>query len=130
MAKSTPWTALYAFCFWQCLRLVTANVSQKSQDSYQPVAYHLGKGTPKHASTGFQRFKPGSCHITLDSASPVVTLDYGAEVAGFPYVEISSLAGDAAQVEMKYSEPFDGLDLPYGDGPWCVFCVSGARQEC
>lgn len=55
--------------------------------------------------------------ITLDAQNPVLTLDYGAEVAGFPFVEVASLDTSGAQIELKYSEPYGGLELPVGDGP-------------
>lgn len=56
--------------------------------------------------------------LKLDAASPVLTLDYGAEVAGFPYFGVQSISGAKdAQVELKYSEPYHGLSLPYSDGP-------------
>lgn len=84
--------------------------------SYQPIAYHIGKESPSKP-TAFRSYKHRST-FTLDTNSPVLTLDYGAEVAGFPFVEISSLSAQGAQIELKYSEPYDGLALPYGDGPW------------
>lgn len=56
--------------------------------------------------------------MTLDSSTPVLTLDYGAEVAGFPFFEVTSVGGSTAQIELKYSEQFQGLNLDYGDGPW------------
>ncbi|TKA79701.1 hypothetical protein B0A49_01457 [Cryomyces minteri] len=56
--------------------------------------------------------------LTLDTSTPVLTLDYGADVAGFPFVEVALLTGSAAQIELKYSEPFDGLGMTFSDGPW------------
>lgn len=89
---------------------------ERESTGYTPVAYHLGQQSPAEP-TGFQH-----CNVhpsyTLDSSTPVLSLDYGTEVAGFPYVEISSLDGEYAQIELKYSEPYEGLGLPYGDGPW------------
>lgn len=86
--------------------------------SYTPVAYHIGKELPA---------KPDQFHhcesaatFSLNTSSPTLSLDYGAEVAGFPYVDISSFTGEYVQIELKYSEPYEGLSLPYGDGPWYV----------
>lgn len=87
--------------------------SPQAQGLYSPAYYQVGASS---TIDGFQNYAQGS--ITLDSNSPVLTLDYGVEVAGFPFVEITSVTGLDAQIEMKYSEPFDGLALPYGDGPW------------
>ena len=55
--------------------------------------------------------------MTLDPSAPILTLDYGADVAGFPYFEVTSFTGSAVQVELKYSEQFPGLTLNTGDGP-------------
>lgn len=55
--------------------------------------------------------------FSLNSSFPVLTLDYGAEVAGFPYINVVSVKGESAQVELKYSEPYDGLGMTYSDGP-------------
>ncbi|KAJ5732287.1 hypothetical protein N7493_003768 [Penicillium malachiteum] len=55
--------------------------------------------------------------IVLNRTQPVLTLDYGTEVGGFPFVETEN-PEQHVQIELKYSEPFDGLQLPYGDEPW------------
>jgi hypothetical protein len=44
-----------------------------------------------------------------------VTLDYAYEVAGYPYFEVAGYTGKV-QIEVKYSEPFAGLNGPYSDG--------------
>ncbi|KAL2865074.1 Six-hairpin glycosidase-like protein [Aspergillus lucknowensis] len=62
-------------------------------------------------------YKNGSTCVTLSPSSPVVTLDYETEVGGYPFLHATSLSGPV-QVEAKYSEARDGLDAPYGDGPW------------
>ena len=81
--------------------------------SYTPVAYSIGtepviNGLVKYAG------EP----LTLDAANPVVTLDYGANIAGFPFVEVSSVSASGAQIELKYSEPFGGLKEPWSNGPF------------
>ena len=103
---------------------------QKSTDiaSYTPVSFHLGKGVPSELGA-FQHCEAGAQYV-LNSSSPVLTLDYGAEVAGFPYIDIAALTGDFAQVELKYSEPYDGLSLPYGDGPWYVLLLQPRGNRC
>ncbi|KAJ5682304.1 glycoside hydrolase family 78 protein [Penicillium macrosclerotiorum] len=56
--------------------------------------------------------------ITLDSdESTLVTLDYGFEVAGFPYFQVSDL-DRPLQIEIKYTEQFDGLNHVWADGPY------------
>lgn len=56
--------------------------------------------------------------VTLDfDKNPVVTLDYGYEVAGFPYFQISDVKGPM-QIEVKYTEQFDGLNHVWADGPY------------
>lgn len=81
--------------------------------SYTPVDFGVGT-TP--IINGLQPFSYSN--VTLTPSAPVLTLDYGAEVAGFPYFEVASLGGPAAQIELKYSEQFAGLNLSTGDGPW------------
>lgn len=105
-------------CFLIPLVAATAkqNGSPHTTASYYPVAYYIGQESPSKA-VGFQGCKSASPYI-LNTSSPVLSLDYGTEVAGSPYVEISALDGEYAQIEMKYTEPYEGLSLPYGDGPW------------
>lgn len=52
--------------------------------------------------------------MTLDT--PYATLDFGADVAGFPTFQVDSLSGPV-QIEVKYSEQFTGLLQPLSDGP-------------
>lgn len=60
----------------------------------------------------------------------VATLDYGHEVGGIPWFEVSSLTGPA-QLELKYSEEYRGLEAPFSDGPFLYGNQVGAnfRQE-
>lgn len=55
--------------------------------------------------------------LTLSPTEPLVTLDYGTEVAGFPFFDVSSISG-VVQIEVKYTEEFSGLLQPFSDGPW------------
>ncbi|KAF2191224.1 glycoside hydrolase family 78 protein [Zopfia rhizophila CBS 207.26] len=82
----------------------------KSADVFLPVG--VGVGSAPQIQTG--RFVP----FTLDQIFSVATLDYGVERAGYPFFDVSSLSGPV-QIEVKYSEPFDGLNHPFGDGPYC-----------
>lgn len=79
--------------------------------AYTPTAFSIGKSP---VIDGLQTYTGQP--FTLNTSSPVATFDYGSLVAGFPYVQIASEV--PVQIELKYSEPFDGLNLPYGDGPW------------
>lgn len=87
-------------------------LNPRSQTSYTPTSYGVGTAP---VIDGLQSYAANS--ITLDSSFPVLTLDYGAEVAGFPYFEVTSLTGSDLQIELKYSEQFGGLKLSAGDGP-------------
>jgi hypothetical protein len=72
-----------------------------------------------------QQFAPSSsglkpwtnATLILTPASPLVTLDYGTEVAGFPFFNVSALSG-TVQIEVKYSEGYGGMEEPFSDGPW------------
>jgi hypothetical protein len=55
--------------------------------------------------------------FSLDSSSSTATLDYGVETAGFPVFVVSSLS-NPVQIEVKYSEQFNGLNNPWSDGPY------------
>lgn len=96
-----------------CSGLADATLVHNSRNThlYSPVAYSLGAASN---IDGLQPYSGGE--LTLDPNSPVLTLDYGADVAGFPFVETSSISGPT-QIELKYSEPFDGLVMQFGDGP-------------
>lgn len=87
-----------------------AHEKRSAPASYLPVAF-ASSSAPVEDS--LQAYTNES--LILSTASPVLTLDYGAEVAGFPYFQVSSGSG---QVEVKYAEDFDSLGEPYSDGPW------------
>jgi len=55
--------------------------------------------------------------FSLQGSNNVATLDYGREVAGYPYFVVSSLS-KPVQLELKYTEPYDGLNHVNGDGPF------------
>ena len=55
--------------------------------------------------------------VTLSSSNPLLTLDYATEALGFPTLEVKSVS-ELAQIELKYTEEFAGLNNEYGDGPW------------
>jgi hypothetical protein len=57
-----------------------------------------------------------SGHFQLTPSTSVVTLDYGSEVAGYPFFVVSSVTG-SVQIEVKYSEEFSGLLANLSDGP-------------
>ncbi|KFY71395.1 hypothetical protein V499_08407 [Pseudogymnoascus sp. VKM F-103] len=100
------------FLFW----LWAINLADAAPDagrSYTPVAYAIGTGP---VIDGLVKYAGEP--LKLDAANPVVTLDYGANVAGFPFVEVSSVSASGAQIELKYSEPFGGLKEPWSNGPF------------
>lgn len=53
----------------------------------------------------------------LTPSTPVATLDYGHEVAGYPYYDVEFISGKV-QIEVKYSEEFNGLNTNFSDGPF------------
>jgi hypothetical protein len=55
--------------------------------------------------------------FTLSDATPLATLDYGRERSGYPIFSVSDV-DQSAQIEVKYSESFIGLDHPWADGPY------------
>ncbi|KAL4887570.1 Six-hairpin glycosidase-like protein [Aspergillus karnatakaensis] len=75
---------------------------------FVPVSLHVG-GTPSMPFADYHEF-------TLETNSPIATLDYGTHVAGLPIFEISALSGQS-EIELKYSEQFSGLYEPLSDGP-------------
>jgi hypothetical protein len=70
---------------------------------------------PTLSSTGLEPWT--QTNLTLSPSNPLVTLDYGTEVAGFPFFDVSALSGPV-QIECKFTEEFSGLLKPYSDGPW------------
>lgn len=96
--------------------LMLVSVSQaavlcNSPESFLPVSYALSAAP---VETGLTTCSPEQ-NYSLSTTTPVLTLDYGVDVAGFPYIDVVSGTG---QIEFKYTEDFDGLNQPYGDGPW------------
>ncbi|TGO53270.1 hypothetical protein BOTNAR_0299g00010 [Botryotinia narcissicola] len=53
----------------------------------------------------------------LTPSTPVATLDYSHEVAGYPYYDVEFISGKV-QIEIKYSEEFKGLSTNFSDGPF------------
>ncbi|GMF67196.1 unnamed protein product [Aspergillus oryzae] len=78
-------------------------------DTFTPVGVAVGD-QPELNTNDFAEF-------ALDPQSPLATVDYGAERAGYPFFVISSLS-QPVQLEVKYSEEFNGLDHPFSDGPY------------
>lgn len=54
--------------------------------------------------------------VKLSPEHPLATLDYGTEVAGFPFFEVAG--NTSAQIEVKYSESYPPLHDVNADGPW------------
>ncbi|KAI6354622.1 hypothetical protein MCOR32_010499 [Pyricularia oryzae] len=77
--------------------------------------------TPSKVAVGTAPSQSGGpfAPFTLNASHPLATLDYGVEVAGYPQLTVSDVSGAASvQVEVKYSEPFAGLEQPWADGPY------------
>ncbi|KAL7337612.1 catalytic activity: RhaA is able to hydrolyze alpha-1 [Rhodotorula toruloides] len=56
--------------------------------------------------------------ISLKNEGDLFTLDYGRDVAGRPFFEVTALGSPYAQLEVKYTEAFNGLKVNYSDGPF------------
>ncbi|KAB8222926.1 Six-hairpin glycosidase-like protein [Aspergillus novoparasiticus] len=78
-------------------------------DTFTPVGVVVGD-QPELNTNDFAEF-------ALDPQSPLATVDYGAERAGYPFFVVSSLS-QPVQLEVKYSEEFNGLNHPFSDGPY------------
>ncbi|RHZ67195.1 uncharacterized protein CDV56_109624 [Aspergillus thermomutatus] len=104
--------------FFGCLNVLSAGslllASLARADSGSvvfPIKYKTIAGFKRYSSNGKER------SFTLNQANPLVTLDYGTEVGGFPTFTVESLS-TTVQLQAKYREPRAGLDAPFGDGPW------------
>ncbi|KAF2021682.1 glycoside hydrolase family 78 protein [Aaosphaeria arxii CBS 175.79] len=81
-----------------------------------------GKGdffTPIGVAVGNEPTSQVGCvaKFQLTPSSPVATLDYGSEVAGYPVFNVHAVSGKV-QIEVKYTEEFRGLNSNYSDGPF------------
>ncbi|KAJ5929675.1 hypothetical protein N7454_006625 [Penicillium verhagenii] len=83
--------------------------SDSNNEAFSPKALAVGKGIQ------WPDLQPSKFILTLDT--PVATVDYGSEVAGYPFFEIESVDAPA-QIVVKYSEPYHGLENVWGDGPY------------
>ncbi|PSK42121.1 Methylenetetrahydrofolate reductase 1 [Elsinoe australis] len=105
---------LYLFLFASWLMSATARGygSSKGKDFY-PLSYAIGSRYVLNSTQKWTR----DAVITLSLSSPIVTLDYDNELAGFPFLEVLSASGKV-QLELKYGESFVSLEAPSADGPW------------
>ncbi|KAH8879711.1 Six-hairpin glycosidase [Thozetella sp. PMI_491] len=53
----------------------------------------------------------------LSPSAPFATVDYGVEVAGYPFFEVERVQGQV-QIEVKYAEEFLALKANFSDGPF------------
>lgn len=83
--------------------------ASNNSELFVPVRIALGN---KSSTCGgpYRQFR-------LDASTPFATLDYGFEVAGYPFFEIESITR-RLQIEVKYSEDAAGLDQDFSDGPF------------
>lgn len=81
--------------------------------NFLPQRYQLGT----QPSITTKPLQTGQSVILDFDKNPVITLDYGHEVAGFPYFQVSDVKGPV-QIEVKYTEQFDGLNHVWADGPF------------
>ncbi|KAG8162548.1 hypothetical protein KVR01_008313 [Diaporthe batatas] len=81
----------------------------KGASDVLPTSLALG-GTPSPVTSSFVPF-------TLNKSTPLATLDYGIERAGYAFFTVAGLS-EPVQIEVRYSEPFAGLSDPHSDGPF------------
>ncbi|KAK0390079.1 hypothetical protein NLU13_3652 [Sarocladium strictum] len=113
---------LYVYSIMGLLSAKVLCRTQSNSEVYEPfLPTGLAlRSAPSIDTKPFQEF-------TLDStADTVATLDYGHEVAGVPWFEVTSLTG-AVQLEIKYTEEFRGLEAPFADGPFLYGNQLGAN---
>ncbi|KAJ5532139.1 hypothetical protein N7494_008691 [Penicillium frequentans] len=104
--------AFWSHGFWhftEALDFSSRINSNDLQKSFSPKAIAVGHDIQ------WPRLKPSKFVLTVHS--PIATIDYGSETAGYPFFEIESVEAQA-QIEVKYSEPYDGLQHVWGDGPY------------
>ncbi|PQE06496.1 is able to hydrolyze alpha-1 protein [Rutstroemia sp. NJR-2017a WRK4] len=85
-------------------------ISADSDSIVRPSGVYVGDQPSSSTVPGCQSF-------TLKQIGQIATLDYGEERAGHPWFDISSL-DNPVQIEVKYTEPFDGLNNVFSDGPY------------
>ncbi|KAF1955146.1 Six-hairpin glycosidase [Byssothecium circinans] len=78
----------------------------------RPAKFAIGS-TPQHQ--GLKEWQDDA--IELSQEFPLLTLDYGTEVAGFPIFDVLSLSSPV-QLEVKYAEQYPALSEPFSDGPY------------
>ncbi|KAK4051647.1 hypothetical protein OIV83_002787 [Microbotryomycetes sp. JL201] len=89
-----------------------------------PSKYSTPKGNvyvrPVSQAKGLtsQTSSKGSKFMYLNGVGDMYTLDYGRDVAGLPVFDVQSLKSPYAQIEVKYTEAFNGLKVNYSDGPF------------
>ncbi|CAI6244859.1 unnamed protein product [Periconia digitata] len=78
-----------------------------------PVAYYYNNLSGSNDRVEYDN----NTSITLSPSTPTVTLDYGTEVAGFPFLRTTT-GGFTSYVEAKYAESLASLSNNNADGPW------------
>jgi len=80
-----------------------------SDPVFYPTGLALGS-QPSRCGRQFRKFH-------LNQSTPYATLDYGHEVAGYPFFEVESVT-TPVQIEVKYAEEFSAPYHPFSDGPY------------
>ncbi|KWU43435.1 hypothetical protein RHOSPDRAFT_35040 [Rhodotorula sp. JG-1b] len=87
----------------------------------EPEAYTKPSGPvrvyPISVATGLTS-EHGNAKYKLDSVGDMVTLDYGCDQAGVPFFDVETLSSPYAQIEIKYTESYNGLLVNQSDGPF------------
>ncbi|KAJ5753780.1 uncharacterized protein N7511_007933 [Penicillium nucicola] len=82
-----------------------------------PESVHV---SPEFISKGLTETRvngSGESVLNFTKTGDIYTLDYGVDVAGKATFEVSEIKGNP-QIEVKYSEAFNGLLVPQSDGPF------------
>jgi hypothetical protein len=111
----SAWISLFLLSHSVLGSVLPGRIHHQKRDSSSAPGYFVPSGlglgnNPKMQTSPFDLF-------TLTPVASLVTLEYGSYSAGYPFFEVSSVDGPV-QIEVKYSEQYDGLLQPWSDGPY------------
>lgn len=102
------------------LSAVAAPQYRSTPQQYSPKLYSVGSAPQLDGLHSYSSRMSVTLSNNSNNASRVLTLDFASEVAGWPWLEVTAvnLKQGPVQVELKYSEEFNGLNSALADGPW------------
>ncbi|KAJ5640999.1 Six-hairpin glycosidase-like protein [Penicillium herquei] len=100
-SKSVPWPS----------------IPEQKQVTYSTGPVHVFPVSVVKGVSSAVKNESSTDSLVFQSVGDTYTLDYGEDVAGKPIFHITSVEGNP-QIEVKYTEAFEGLLSPQGDGPF------------